>query len=119
MAVDGAYALTRRRGKQATVSRLTSTSANSESGAQTNVYTTTTVRWVAKQPTQYHRLIRAEAVQQRVGETTFFFWLKDVEAVFTTLRQEDYITYEGHRYEVVSAVVEDTALVVTGRETAS
>lgn len=118
MRTDGAYALTRRRGVTGTVTRLGTSSANPETGAITDTTTTNTFRWVVKQPTQYHRLYRAQATQQDVGETTFIFWLKDVEAYFSRLRQEDFITFEGTRYNVVTSVVEETALVVTARETA-
>lgn len=119
MGVDGGYALTRRRGRPGVVSRVTATVADPETGEKTETVVSATYRWVVKQPTQYHRLIRAEAVQQRIGDTTFIFWIKDVEADFTTIRQEDWITFDGRRYEVVSSVIEDTAFVVTAKETAS
>lgn len=113
---DGAYALTRRRGKTATVTRLTGHTADPETGAKTATETTTTVRWMFKQPTQYTRLYRAEATQTRIGDTTFIMWFQDVKNDFTKLEQEDYITYDGDRYEVVSSEVEDNAFVVTARK---
>jgi len=113
---DGAYSLTRRRGRTATVSRVTGHSANAQTGTKTETVVTTTVRWVFKQPTQYMRLYRAEQTQTRVGDTTFIMWLPDVESTFTSLTQEDYITYAGERYEVVSSSVEDQAFVVTARK---
>lgn len=113
---DGAYNLTRRRGISATVTRLTGHSADPETGEQTVTEETTTVRWVFKQPTQYMRLYRAEQTQTRVGDTTFVMYLPDVESTFTELRQEDYITYAGDRYEVISSGVEDNAFVVTARK---
>jgi len=113
---DASYALTRRRGKQAVVSRLTGHSANPETGEQITTTEDTTVRWVFQGPTQWSRLYRAEATQTRVGDTTFIFHLPDVEATFTELTQEDYITYESVRYEVISSDVEDNALVVTARK---
>ena len=113
---DAAYAITRRRGITATITRLTGHTADPETGDKTPTTVTTTVRWMFKQPTQYSRLFRAEATQQRVGDTTFVMWLPDVETAFTSLRQEDYITYESKRYEVISSAIEDTAFVVTARE---
>lgn len=118
MTTDGAYALTRRHGTTATVTRLATSTANPETGENTDTVTNNTFRRVVKQPTQYHRIYRAQATQQDVGETTFIFWLKDVQSYFTRLRQEDYITFGGKRYNVVTSVVEETALVVTARETA-
>lgn len=112
---DAAYAMTRRRGISAVVSRLTGHTANPETGAQTPTYVDTTVRWVAKMETQYSRLFRANQTQTEVGDTTFVLWLQDVEATFTNLSQEDYITYASVKYEVVSSSVEGDALVVTAR----
>lgn len=116
MQTDGAYALTRRRGAAGTVSRLTASSANPETGAKTDTIVTTSLRWVYKEPTRYARLFRAQMAQQRIGDTTFVIWLPDVEAIFTSLRQEDYITFGGKRFEVVSSSIEDNAFVVTARE---
>ena len=113
---DGAYNLTRRRGRSATVTRLTSSTADPETGVKTPCEDTTTVRWMFKQPTAYHRLYRSEMTQQRVGDTTFIMWLPDVKEEFTSLRQEDIITWDGTRYEVVSSGIEDNAFVVTARE---
>jgi hypothetical protein len=95
---------------------VTGHSANAQTGTKTETVVTTTVRWVFKQPTQYMRLYRAEQTQTRVGDTTFIMWLPDVESTFTSLTQEDYITYAGERYEVVSSSVEDQAFVVTARK---
>lgn len=119
MLTDGAYALTRRRGTTATVTRLGTSTANPETGVITDTVTTNTFRRVVKQPTQYHRIYRAQAAQQDIGETSFIFWLPDIAAYFTRLRQEDYITMGGVRYNVVTSVVEETALFVTARETAN
>lgn len=113
---DGAYNLTRRRGITATVTRVTAHTADPETGVKTPTECVTTVRWMFKQPTQYMRLYRAEATQQKVGDTTFIMYLPDVEDDFTALRQEDYITYNSTRYEVVSTGIEDNAFVVTARE---
>jgi hypothetical protein len=114
MGIDAAYALTRRRGLPAVVSRVTNSTANAETGAITDTVTSTTVRRVVKEPTRYGRLYRANATQQDIGETTFIFWLEDIS--FTKLDQEDYITQDGIRYDVVTSAVEETALVVTARE---
>ena len=120
MSVDGAYALTRRRGKSGTVSRLTNSSANPKTGLKSDTVVATTVRWLFKQQTQFSRLYRASMTQQNVGDTTFVMWLPDVESVFSTLftelRPEDTITYEGSTYSVVSSSIEDNALIVTARE---
>lgn len=117
MTIDGAYALTRRRGRLATVTRLTMNRAVPETGVRSDITEETIVRWAVKQPTAYHRLFRAEATQQRVGDTTFIFWLPDVQASFTKLRQEDYITQDGVRYNVVSSTIEDNAFLVMVSET--
>jgi hypothetical protein len=113
---DGAYNLTRRRGKTATVTRLTGHSSDPETGAQTPTTVTTTVRWMSKDPTQYSRLFRAQQTQTDIGDTTFTMWLPDVSATFTTLTQEDYITYDGVKYEVVSATIEGNGFLVTARK---
>ena len=113
---DGGYAITRRRGSTGTITRLTGFSADPQTGEKTPTEVVTTVRWMFKQPTQYHRLFRAEATQTRVGDTTFIIWLPDVEDTFTTLSQEDYVTYGGERYDVVSSGVEDNAFVITARK---
>ena len=118
MAGDAAYAQTRRRGKKGTITQVVSTSANPQTGQQTEQVKNTVVRWMVKDPTSYSRLYRAEATQQDVGDTTFTMWTGD-EAVkdLTRLEQEDYITWaDGRRYEVVSTVIEDTSLVVTAKE---
>lgn len=113
---DGAYALTRRRGQTATVTRLTGHTANAETGVQTPVTVDTVVRWVFKGPTSWSRLYRSEQTQTRVGDTTFVIHLPDVDATFTELTQEDYLTYGGVRFEVVSSDVEDNALIITARK---
>lgn len=113
---DGAYSLTRRRGKSTTITRLTAQTADPKTGVKTPTETTSTVRWVFKQPTQYIRLFRAEQTQTRVGDTTFIMWLPDVEDSFTALSQEDSITYQGERFDVVSSSIEDNAFIVTARK---
>ena len=112
---DGAYALTRRRGESATVTRLTGFSADPETGNKTPVEATTTVRWMFKQPTQSYILYRAEQTQTQVGDTTFIMWLRDVKADFTKLTKQDKITYGGVDYQPITSVVEDQGLVVTAR----
>lgn len=114
MREDAAYALTRRRGKTGTITRITGTASDPETGAKTPTESVTTIRWMFKQPTAYSRLLRADATQQRIGETTFIIWLKDV--TFTRVSQSDYITYEGIRYEVLTSTIEDTGLVITANE---
>lgn len=117
MPVDGAYALTRRRGVAATVTRLLTTLANPETGDIADTVQTLNFRRVVKQPTAYHRIFRAQATRQDFGETSFIFWLKDVASYFTRLSQDDYITMNGVRYDVIATTVEETALVVMARET--
>lgn len=118
---DGVYATTRRRGKQGTINKLTGTTADPKTGIRTDVVSTTTVRWMVKEPTAHSRIIRAEAVQTQIGETTFVCWTKDatVAALIAAggVDQEDWVTFEGRRYEVVSSTVEDTGLIITARET--
>lgn len=113
---DGAYALTRRRGRPATVTRLTDHTADPKTGEQTPVTVDTAVRWMFKSPTTWSRLYRAEQTQTRIGDTTFVMWVKDVELVFTELTQEDWITYSGAKYEVISSAIEDEAFIVTARK---
>ncbi len=107
------YAATRRRGRSAVVTQQTGNTYDRASGANTPTTVVTTVRWVAKEPTKYSRLIRATASQQRIGDTTFVFWLRDIQAVFTELDTEDFITYLGERYDVVTSEIFETGLVVT------
>lgn len=114
MGIDAAYALTRRRGRTAEVHRVTDSTSDPETGDVTDTVDVTTVRWVAKEPTRYGRLYRANATQQDVGETTFIFWLEDIS--FTKLDQEDWIIQDDIRYDVVTSTVEETALVITARE---
>lgn len=114
---DAAYQLTRRRGKRGTVRRLTSTGpGDPETGDKGQVFTDTAVRWLFNGPTQYSRLIRAQAADQRVGDTEFVMWLPDVKKDFTVLKTEDKILYEGGTFEVVRSATEDNALVVMCRE---
>jgi len=116
---DGAYSLTRRRGKTGTVTRVTGSTANAETGARVDTTVTTTVRYLFRGPTNWSRLYRAEMTQQRVGGTTFVIWLPDVEAVFTELRADiDTITQDGKTYVVVDSAVEDNALVITAKDVA-
>lgn len=116
MPQDPIYAGTRRTGKTATVTQLTGNAYDRPSGENTSTTIVTTVRWVAKEPTKYSRLLRGTATQQRVGETTFVFWLRDIKAVFTSLDTEDFITYEGDRYDVVNSEIFKTGLVVTATQ---
>jgi hypothetical protein len=116
--VDAAYAHTRRRGKPGTVTIVGDSTADPKTGTRTTQKVTHKVRWMVKQRTEYSRWIRAEATQQRMGETTFVIRLKDVQDHFTEVDQEDYITWnnDGKRYEVVSTDEEDGALLIFARE---
>lgn len=116
MPQDPIYALTRRKGQTATVTRQTGNSFDATTGENTLTTSVTTCRWVAKEPTQYSRLVRATATQQRIGETTFIFWMRDIQNEFTELDPEDYITYDNVRYDVVSSERFETGLVVTATE---
>lgn len=112
MPQDAVYARTRR-GQTATVTQQTGNTYNRTTGENTPTTVVTVVRWVGKEPTKYSRLIRATASEQRIGETTFVFWLRDIQAVFTELDTEDFITYAGKRYDVVSSEEFETGLVIT------
>ena len=115
---DAAYAKTRRRGTTGTVTRVTGITTNADSGARVPTTVETTVRWMVKEPTQYSRLLRAEAVQQRIGLTSFTMWFPDVSAAFTELSTEDWITFGGKKYEVMTSTLEDTSFIVTANEIA-
>lgn len=117
--VDAAYALTRREGKAGTVTVFSDSgySFDEETGAETGGETTHSIRFIAKEPTKYKRLIVANAVEGNIGATTFVMWLNDTKALFTRLDGEDYITFEGERYEVQTFAIEDkTAVVVTANQ---
>lgn len=111
---DPVYSLTRRRGSTAIVLVVTGVATNPETGAKTPTKTDYTVRWAVMGPTQFSRLIRAQASQQEIGTTTFTMYSKDLS--FSSLDQEAYITFGGRRYEVVSSELVDTAFIVTVRE---
>jgi hypothetical protein len=66
------------------------------------------------EPVQYTRLIRAQATQQDIGQTQITVWTKDVS--FTKVSQEDHITHNGIRYEVVGYTIEGTSFVITANE---
>jgi len=116
MPVDAAYALTRREGTQGTVTVFSDAGYNfdEETGGETGGEVIHTVRFMVKDPTKYSRIIRANAVEGNIGETTFVMWLNDVKAKFTRLDGEDFITFEDERYDVVSFTIENkTSVVVT------
>lgn len=113
MPQDAIYAATRRGTSSAVVTRLTGNKYNKTSGVNTPNQQVTTVRWVVFEPTSYSRLMRASASQQRIGDVTFVFLLRDIEASFRELDTEDFITYKNVRYDVVSSEKFRTGLVVT------
>ena len=115
MRASPAYRLTRRRGKTGTIKRLTGGSVNDDNLTRTDTFTDTVVRYLFMGETRYGRLVRAEAAQQRVGDVTFVIYLRDVEAIFTSLQTEDRILYQGTTYEVVSSVILDDGLTITAR----
>lgn len=119
MPVDAAYALTRREGTQGTVTVFSDAGYNfdEETGAETGGETVHTVRFMVKDPTKYSRILRANAVEGNIGETTFVMWLTDVKSKFTRLDGEDFITFNGERYDVVTFTIEDkTSIVVTANQ---
>lgn len=109
---DTTYDLTRSRGKPGTVT-IAGEPTTGVDGAKTRTDQVFNVRWTTLQKTQYSRIIAGESVQQRVGTSTFVFWLPDVQANFTQLKEKDWIDFRGQRYNVKTSSVEDTALVVT------
>ena len=111
---DAAYKLTRRKGRRATVVRVSSRTVDHLTGAKSDNTEVINVRLVVKEQTAYSRVIRAQATQETVGSTTFIFWTRDVP--FTRLNVEDYIIMDGIKHQVVTSVVEDTSLVVTAKE---
>ena len=115
MPQDPIYARTRR-GRSAVVTRQIGNTYNRTSGENLPITVDTTVRWVSKEPVKYSRLLRATATQQRIGDTTFVFWLRDIQTDFTELDTEDFITYENVRFDVVTSEQFDTGLVVTATE---
>ena len=121
MPQDAIYAATRRmpypsNGVFPTVTVHGGESFNAETGAKTATENTYTVRWMVKEPTRYSMLVRATAAQAKVGDVTFIMWLEDIKANFTALDSEDYITFEGVRYDVVSSEKFKTGLLVTATE---
>lgn len=121
MPQDAIYAATRRmpypsNGVFPTVTVHSGESFNSETGARTPTENTYTVRWMMKEPTKYSMLVRAAAAQSKVGDVTFVMWWDDIKADFTALDSEDFITYEGVRYDVVSSEKFREGLLVTATE---
>jgi len=119
MSVDAAYARTRRDGKKGTVTISSDAGYvfDEKTGLETGGETTHNVRFIAKDPTQYSRIIRANAVEGNIGQTTFVMWLPDIKSKFTRLDGEDFITFGGERYDVVSFSIEDkTAVIVTANQ---
>jgi len=119
MPADAAYALTRREGKLATVTVSVDAgyTFDPETGVETGGETTHSIRWVVKEPTQYKRIIAANAAESNIGDTTFVMWQGDTKNKFTRLDGEDFITFEGERYDVVSYRLEDkTSVVVTAKQ---
>lgn len=116
---DPAYAQTRREGQRGVITQILDSSANPETGEQTDSKCVTKVRWMVKEPTKYTRIYRAEATQQDIGDTTFIMWSKDkdLRGVTFPLKQESYIDYDGERYEVVSSWTERTSRLITARVT--
>jgi hypothetical protein len=111
---DVGYSLTRRLGHPVTVVRVPATAVNPRTGLRDMTTLLTNVRNVVKEPTAYSRLIKANAVQQTVGATTFLFWVTDVP--FTRLEAEDYIIVDDVKFQVVTSSLENTTLVVTADE---
>lgn len=118
MTADPVYALTRRRGKKATVTIFSDSgyTFDVETGQQTGGETTHTIRFMVKEDTKYSRIMRANTVESNIGDTTFIMWLRDVKANFTRLDGEDFITFDGLRYDVITSGVEDTGLVITATQ---
>ncbi len=113
MRTSPAYAITRRRGKTGTIKRLTGTTADDNNLTRSDTFTDTVVRYMFKSHTQYSRLLRASAAQQRVGDVTFIVCLVDVS--FTSVQAEDRIEYQGQTFEVISSEVVDDGIVITAR----
>lgn len=121
MSQDAIYAATRRMPYPSNevfpvVTKNTGQTFNSETGAQSDTELNVTVRWMHKEPTRYSRFIRATAANAKVGDVTFVMWMKDIEQDFTALDAEDYITFEGVRYDVVSSERFRQGLLVTATE---
>lgn len=121
MPQDAIYAQTRRmkypsNGVFPTVTRQTAGTYDTTTGIVTPTEVVTTVRWMSMEHTKYSMFVRATATTQKVGEVTFLIWLKDVEAIFTALDSEDFITFEGVRYDVVSSERYKTGLLITATE---
>lgn len=116
MTTDAAYALTRREGSTGSIIRTTGDgSIDPKTGDITPAETTTTVRWLYKEPTSYKRIVRSKATQQDIGMTTFIMWTKDVP--FSKLDPDDRIVQDGVTYYVRTSRIEDkTSFVVTADE---
>lgn len=112
---DVAYQLTRRQGRRAVLVKVTSVDVDYETGERTQNATAINVRRVVRQPIEYSRLIRAQAVQQDIGDTAFIFYSPDVPG-FTRLETEDYIVMDGTKFQVRVTSLEGTSLVVLAKE---
>jgi hypothetical protein len=121
MPQDPIYAQTRRmpypsNGVFPTVTRQTGSTYDTTTGENVPTQCVTTVRWMVKEQTKYSMFVRATATTLKVGEVTFTMWLKDIQADFTALDSEDFITFEGVRYDVVSSERYKTGLLITATE---
>jgi len=112
---DAAYSLTRRKGIPVTIVDIHGVTADPKLGTRVEDKTPTVIRLVVKEPTSYARLIRAQAAQQDIGETTFIFWIGDISSI-PRLTTEDYLIADNAKFQVVSTSVEDTSYIVTAKE---
>jgi len=99
-----------------TVTKQSGGTFDATTGDATPTENTYVVRWMVKEPTKYSMFVRASATTAKVGDVTFIMWMKDIEDNFTALDSEDYITFEGVRYDVVSSERFKTGLLVTATE---
>lgn len=116
MPIDAAYQMTRRVNTSGTLTQIVDTSADPETGVQIDIQQVTSIRRLVKEKTSHKRWYRANTTQTEIGDTTFIFLQRDAPLLIEgAIQQEDYVTFNGARYEVVSADFEGTAIIITAR----
>lgn len=115
---SGFYQLTRGKGRRGTVELTTGKTSDPQTGARVTTATSVAIRWMFKTSTKTQRIYAANAAQQDIGATTFMVYYRD--GLTDLPDAEDHITYQGLRYNIVSAeFVEDEGYILTANQVRS
>jgi hypothetical protein len=109
------YELTRRRGESGTITRVTDSDVpDRTTGEIVDTTEVISIRRMVRETTRFSRIIRSQAVQTDIGQTSFICWIKDFSNnTAPNLDSEDTVTYDSNVYKVVSTFIEDNAFVIT------